>query len=160
MATSPSRSIALKLFAMVEAEITPAAAAAQGSARSKPPSPVDLDLLFRRLGGDADLVSQVLDLFVLDCPARLAAIQAAFDRDDVDELRRAAHALKGVAGSISATELADHARILEQLASQPLLEKARLSFVTLSAEAGAVITTLRRLQGTATKELQSARSHR
>ena len=58
--------------------------------------------LMERLGGDTELLAEVIELFLEDCPKRLAAIKAAVDERDAELIRTTAHALKGAAGTISA----------------------------------------------------------
>src|SRR5207253_2789987 len=67
-------------------------------------------------GFSAAVVSDVIGLFLRDAPRHLAALQAAVARGDVETLRREAHALRGVAGTLGARELAAQAAQLEELA--------------------------------------------
>src|SRR6185295_12745372 len=48
-----------------------------------------------RLGGDQELLSDAVQLFLEDCPARLAAIQAAVDARDATRIKIETHGLKG-----------------------------------------------------------------
>lgn len=56
---------------------------------------VDADALLRRLGGDADLVSEVIGLFLRDQPQMSEAVQSAVHRADGDALLRSSDTLKG-----------------------------------------------------------------
>jgi HPt (histidine-containing phosphotransfer) domain-containing protein len=69
--------------------------------------------LLERLGDDTELVAEVLAVFLDDAPARLQAIDEAMAQGDPAELRAAAHALKGAAGSIAAVRLCEAAQALE-----------------------------------------------
>src|SRR5437773_11941113 len=68
------------LFAVVE----------QGAPGSDPPANalapawLDREAMMERLGGDADLFADVVDLFLEDCPPHVAAIEAAVDARDAD----------------------------------------------------------------------------
>ncbi|MBA3269998.1 MAG: Hpt domain-containing protein [Acidobacteria bacterium] len=65
--------------------------------------------------GQPDLVTEVLVLFRADAPARLAAINDAVHSGNGPALQRAAHALKGAAGTIGAHALHDLCKILEEM---------------------------------------------
>jgi len=78
---------------------------------------IDETDLLARVGGDAALAGEVLQLFADDAPARLAELNDAFALADLTRLRRAAHAIKGAAGTVGALALAASARELEQAAA-------------------------------------------
>jgi PAS domain S-box-containing protein len=121
------------LCAAVESAIEPPAAS---------PSAVDSDALLERLGGDEDLLSDVIRVFIADCPARLAAVKAAIDARDGDLIRAAAHAIKGAAGNLSAVGLFDAAATLERLGAERRLEAAQGAWRRLSMEATRTLETL------------------
>jgi HPt (histidine-containing phosphotransfer) domain-containing protein len=98
------------------------------------------------LGGDEQLCSDVIQLFIEDCPARLAAIKSAVDARDADAIRSAAHALKGAAGNLSAKSLFTAAMTLERVAAERRLEAAAAAWRQLSTEAALVMDSLRRHQ--------------
>jgi two-component system, sensor histidine kinase and response regulator len=60
-----------------------------------------------------DIVDQLVDLFVSSTPPLLEELRAAHECDDRDELRRAAHKLKGSCQNIGATFMATLCRSLE-----------------------------------------------
>jgi len=64
--------------------------------------------------GDDDLLSELIDLFLADAPARIAAIRDAIAREDWPDLATAAHSLKGSCGSLGAVHLADLCARLER----------------------------------------------
>jgi HPt (histidine-containing phosphotransfer) domain-containing protein len=106
---------------------------------------VDRSSLLERVGGDTALMREVVGLFLEDCPPRLAAIRRAVEQRDPDALRTEAHALKGAAGNLSATGLAEAARVLEQLAAAKRLDPVEGAWRALAAEAAQVLTTLRQI---------------
>lgn len=65
--------------------------------------------------GDDDLVAELIDLFLDDAPARLAAVRDAVHGDDWPALASAAHGLKGSCGSLGALGMAEVCARLEQL---------------------------------------------
>ena len=66
------------------------------------------------MDGEADLVIEVIDLFLEDGPQRVAAIAAAIDAADAVELMRAAHSLKGSSANVGARGLMGLCANLEQ----------------------------------------------
>jgi signal transduction histidine kinase/CheY-like chemotaxis protein len=102
-----------------------------------------------RLGGDSQLLSEVIQLFLVDCPHRLAAIKAAVDARDADAICREAHGLKGAAGNLSAVSLFDTAEILEQLGRESRFDAAEAAWRRLSGEAAHVLDALRRNEAAA-----------
>ena len=97
--------------------------------------------LLERLGDAAELVAEVLNVFLDDAPVRSDAITAALAQRDPVELRAAAHALKGAAGSIAAIRLYEASQALEQSSHAGQLDAALVSRV--SAETDALVSTLR-----------------
>src|SRR5262245_31309031 len=89
------------------------------------PAIFDMDALLTRVGGDRELMIEVIRLFLEDCPARLENIAAAMAANDADAVRVAAHALKGSAGSLGAVAVYDTSTTLEHLAGEGRLDTAR-----------------------------------
>jgi signal transduction histidine kinase/CheY-like chemotaxis protein/HPt (histidine-containing phosphotransfer) domain-containing protein len=124
--------------------------AAIEQAPSKPPTqapapePAILDRtkLLERLGGDEDLMADVVKMFLVDCPVRLKAIKAAADAEDAALLQREAHALKGAAANLSASKLFEIARVLEQLGAENRIEAAKAATRQLTTEATLVMDAL------------------
>jgi signal transduction histidine kinase/DNA-binding response OmpR family regulator len=123
-----------------EAAVSPAA----GSAR------FDGQALLNRLSGDAALMTEVIGIFIEDCPARLAAIEDAVNRRHPEDLRKAAHALKGAAGSLSAGGVSRAAAALERIGAESRMDEAQDAWRHLFSEADAVLAVLRRKTATAT----------
>lgn len=72
----------------------------------------------RELGGTEDpgLVSELIDLYLLDAPERIREIQDALARDDFDLLERASHTLKSASANIGASQLSEFCAELECMA--------------------------------------------
>jgi CheY-like chemotaxis protein len=129
------------LFAVVEQE-----GKGGGGARTAVAGPVTFDeeALRHRLSGDHELMTNVIRVFLEDLPVRLAAIKEAVTGRDADALRRAAHALKGSAGSLSAGALFEAASVLERVATESHMDAADAAWRQLSVEASNIIDVLRR----------------
>ena len=121
-------------------------------------TPIDRGSLMERLGGDEQLLADVVRLFLDDCPVRLAAIKAAVDSRDAERIRTSAHALKGAAGNLSAQGLVEAASILERIGSENHLGPADAAWRRLSMEAASVIDTLRQFETAPPRELASCAS--
>jgi len=76
---------------------------------------IDREELLERLGGDRELVGEILGLFDDECVAMLDAIEHAVRAADAPRLERAAHTLKGALLNISAGPGAEIAATLEEL---------------------------------------------
>ena len=138
------------LYAALEHQTTaiaPASAAATPGAPAAT-SPVDRERLMERLGGDEQLLIDVVRVFLDDCPSRLAAIKAAVDSRDAEQIRTTAHALKGAAANLSAQGLFDSAGTLERLGAEGRLEPTEAAWRRLSMEATSVIDLLRQFETT------------
>lgn len=99
--------------------------------------------LLDRLSGDADLLADLLDLFLEDCPVRLAAVHAAVATGRGPEIRAAAHALKGAAGNLSARRLFTAAQLLEQLAETSDRRRIGGAAAQIDSEAAVLLPVLR-----------------
>jgi len=66
--------------------------------------------------GRPDVLTRVIDLFILDAPRLLAAMRDAIGTSDAEALRHAAHTLKSTSANVGAIVLAARCREIEQLA--------------------------------------------
>jgi CheY-like chemotaxis protein/HPt (histidine-containing phosphotransfer) domain-containing protein len=101
--------------------------------------PVDPNVLeaFRQLQeeGGPDVVTELIDLFLADLPARREAIIRSLSERDTGRTRTAAHSLKSSATYIGAQELARICRDLEAAARRGDTESCIRGGVTLEQEA-------------------------
>ena len=89
------------------------------------PRPVfDREVFERQVGGDRELATEILRMFLEDCPGRMAAIKAAVEQGDANALCTAAHTLKGSAGYLAAAHVVDAAALLERLGREGRLADA------------------------------------
>ncbi len=80
------------------------------------PGGLDRHAILQRVGGDEDLMREVIGIFLDDIPGRIRAIEKAVERGDPDTVQAEAHAVKGSAGNIGASGLYDAAGRLETAA--------------------------------------------
>jgi signal transduction histidine kinase/CheY-like chemotaxis protein len=105
--------------------------------------------LLARMGGDTDLMHQVVRLFLEDCPGRLSAIRSAILANDASRLSAAAHALRGAAGTLSAAGVAEAALALERMGAENRLSAVDAGWRVLSAEAADLAAALQAMEGAA-----------
>jgi PAS domain S-box-containing protein len=77
---------------------------------------LDRKTLWERVAGDADLLREIVALFLSDCPERLLELHAALRHQDCPALAGAAHRLKGALGNISANNATEAVQRVEVLA--------------------------------------------
>jgi signal transduction histidine kinase/DNA-binding response OmpR family regulator len=106
-------------------------------------SPIDRESLLNRVGGDEELLTEIVQLFLVDCPLRVAAIREAVASGNADEIRLTAHALKGSASNMSADALTAAARTLERLGTERRVEAAPAALRELAAQALLALDVLR-----------------
>ena len=76
----------------------------------------DVNALRERVQDNAELMGELVRIFIDDVPSRIGEMQRAFAIGDWAALERAAHTLKGSAGVMSGKRLTAAARELEELA--------------------------------------------
>jgi HPt (histidine-containing phosphotransfer) domain-containing protein len=64
--------------------------------------------------GEDDLLTELIDLFLVDAPTRLAGVRDAVGREDWPSLASWAHSLKGSSSSLGALKMAEVCARLEQ----------------------------------------------
>ena len=69
--------------------------------------------LLETTGGDIGFVRELVDTYLADTPAQLAAMIAAVEAEDADALVRPAHTLKSSSATVGAMRLSSVARELE-----------------------------------------------
>jgi signal transduction histidine kinase/CheY-like chemotaxis protein len=127
-----------RLFAIVEG--------ASPGGEGPPGNPsLDRESLLNRLGGDEELLQDVLRIFLEDAPAQISALEQAILARDAERIRVAAHALKGAAGNLSAPALFDATRAMEQFGASGDVQAAEAARERLLAEAVDVLENLKRL---------------
>jgi len=101
--------------------------------------------LLERAGGSADLLREVIVLFLEDAPTLLTAIRAGLAAGDAPATRGSAHALKGSAANFGAPALVGLARQMEYDAAAGNLDAAALSLAGLESELGRLSAALTEL---------------
>jgi two-component system, sensor histidine kinase and response regulator len=78
---------------------------------------LDWNHLLEVVGGDSDILKEVLDAFLAEAPQQLVAVEKALQAGDAQTLRRAAHTLKSSAGYFGAQPVVEAAYQLELISA-------------------------------------------
>ena len=76
---------------------------------------IDREDLMERIGGDMELLEELLELFDEDYPELMGEIRSAVDSRDGEKLKRSAHTLKGAVGNFAAIKAHHLAYQLEKM---------------------------------------------
>ena len=106
---------------------------------------MDRDVLLAGFGGRADLLKQVVDVFLEDAPEMLARIKEALTTGNGAEVAAAAHALKGSVGLFSQGQAYEEARRLEQWVEAGNLTEAEAAARSSKRVVSRLMTELRAL---------------
>jgi len=78
--------------------------------------PFDEELALKSVGGDRELLCEIIEAFLEECPRITTALAAAIERRDTSATHRAAHTLKGDLFTLGASEASSVAQQMEALA--------------------------------------------
>lgn len=107
---------------------------------------VDAAAALDRVDGDVQVLRELVDLFLDDCPHRLAEIHEALERQDGNRLKNAAHALKGAVGNFGARPIVTLAMTLEKLAVAGNFADARPAVAALEQDLASLNAALTELK--------------
>jgi HPt (histidine-containing phosphotransfer) domain-containing protein len=79
-------------------------------------APFDINEALDRMDGDRDLLREMAEILLDDVPIQLQAIKDALADDDLEQVTRAAHTLKGAVANLAARAAQQAASQLEQSA--------------------------------------------
>ena len=87
---------------------------------NNPPRPVrrwhlTMDATLDRVGGDRELLREIIGIFFGECPGWLTQIREGVEKGDADAFQRAAHTLNGSVSTFVPSEARDLAQQLETL---------------------------------------------
>lgn len=111
-------------------------------------SSFDPRALWERLDGDAELLRELVEIFVDEYPGLLQSIATGIDQQSYDDVKKFSHKLKGSALQFSGTGVSALAASLEQLGQEQSLEGAGEIFSRLKEETAALVESLRTISGT------------
>ena len=128
---------ARRLYEVVEGFLSRAGESESGEDdRSPPTEPMIFDstATLSWVDGDAELLREVIDLFISEAPEMLSNIRESIARSDAQALERAAHKLKGSVGNFRATGAMDASEVLEVMGRDGDLASADEAYDRLESE--------------------------
>ncbi len=99
---------------------------------------VDRDAMLRRVGGDAELLLEMVASFNDESARLIASIRDGIARADAAGIERAAHSLKGALATLAAGPASNAALVLERLGRAGDLTGAGAAYAVLERELAAV----------------------
>jgi PAS domain S-box-containing protein len=103
----------------------------------------DARLLLKRLGGDENLLSEVLVIFLGETPKKIEELGQAILRRDLEIIERIAHTLKGEVGYLGIPGASEKARGLEAMGRTNDLEHAPELFAAFESEMASILDLMR-----------------
>jgi CheY-like chemotaxis protein/HPt (histidine-containing phosphotransfer) domain-containing protein len=95
--------------------------------------PYDRAAALERAAGDAELLAQIIEIYLQETPALLEQLGAFLDAGDAQQAFRSAHTIKGSSANLSAGEVTEAARAVELAARQGDLVAARAAYPRLQS---------------------------
>ncbi len=105
-----------------------------GTHQLPPGIPIDLEAALDRFDGDNEFLEKMLQEFVESAPKQLEMLEGAIKKGDAKLVEREAHSIKGAAGNLGATGIADVSLRLELLGRKTDLSGAHEVIVRLKTE--------------------------
>jgi two-component system, sensor histidine kinase and response regulator len=106
----------------------------ENAARNSEAAPVDWNKIEQAAGGDNEFALELADTFAQSSRQAIERIESALASNDIAAVQRAAHSIKGAAGSIGAVTSRTLAANLEDAAKANDAAKATLLFTALKNE--------------------------
>ena len=100
--------------------------------------PIDVQGIVARVGGRMQILEKMVAIFSKELPGQIAALHRAIDRQSPEDLRQAAHALKGAVANFDARTAHQTTAALEQMGKAGHLRDARTTCRQLERELSAV----------------------
>ena len=97
---------------------------------------IDKAALWTQMGGDVELLKEIVELFLADCPKMLSKVREAVNRNDAKGLEEAAHRLKGSVSNFVAKAAVEAALRLEEMGHARDLKDVADAFAILVGEFG------------------------
>jgi two-component system, sensor histidine kinase and response regulator len=95
-------------------------------------------------GDDADILEQILRMFLEQGPERMGLVEAALARGDAKSLERDAHGLKGAAATLGMEELRQASYAVERLGAGERLEEAVAGVAAMRVAMDAAVAAVRK----------------
>ncbi len=117
-----------------------------GPSRDATATELDVAAILAGVGGNRALLAEVIDVFLVDAPLRLAEARAAFEKGDAAAIAAQAHTLKSMVGLFTMSTPFAAARELEAIGKQGDLSQVARASATLESAVTALEERLRALR--------------
>jgi two-component system, sensor histidine kinase and response regulator len=107
---------------------------------------IDLQAVLERVGGDGELLHEIIAIFLDEYPRLLAGIGSSLESRDARALERSAHTIKGSVSNFGARSATQAAQDLELIGRRSDFDCAPGAVETLKSELEALHSALTRLQ--------------
>jgi len=119
----------------------------------EPPTPPnafvwDRGKTLERLGGDEDLLQEVVEIFLHEVPKHTATLGQAITEGDMEAVNRAAHTLKGELGYLGILEISQKAREIEECGEKSNLRLAASLFTAFETEVSQLLISIGEMAAT------------
>jgi CheY-like chemotaxis protein len=94
---------------------------------------LDKAAVLKRVSGDLQLLKELVEIFLEDCPQHLATLREAIDNRNNEALERAAHKMKGSVSNFGARAAVESALHLETMGREGDLSQAEAAYADLEA---------------------------
>jgi two-component system, sensor histidine kinase and response regulator len=105
-------------------------------------SVVDKKALLDTLDNDAQLLKEVINLFLSDCPEKMAELRTAVGAHNSNQIAIVSHALRGSVSTFGAKNAVEAAQNLESMGRQGKVEGVEEAFSALEREISLVTSDL------------------
>ncbi|AGX88495.1 signal transduction histidine kinase [Candidatus Symbiobacter mobilis CR] len=102
----------------------------------------DREEFLNRVEGDEEVMSQLFSFLRKDLPDYIQILKTAVDNDDIQEVMRQSHTIKGLAANLAAHRLNDAAYQIEITAKSGEMEKVRLLMRDIEQECEALLSVI------------------
>ncbi len=104
----------------------------------------DRSAALHHTGDDADILEQILRMFLEQGPERMGLVEAALARRDATSLEREAHGLKGAAATLGMEALRQASYAVERLGADGRLDEAAAGVAAMRIAMDASVAALRK----------------
>ncbi|MBF0553055.1 MAG: response regulator [Nitrospirae bacterium] len=112
---------------------------------------LDKDEVMGRLGGDKDILNEMMKAFMMDAPVQIDRLKELSNAKDIEGLKRQAHLIKGMSANMGAVQLKNRAFKLE-------LELRKLSNPITESDIGTVIKHVSKIAAECEKALAAIKA--
>ena len=92
---------------------------------------LDIKKTLEQVGGDRELLKEIVDIYCQEYPKQLSRIQQAIDKNDTATVGEVAHTVKGTVGNFGAKSAFEAALSLEKIGKNGKLSETLSAFGAL-----------------------------